>query len=170
VYQEILFELRPKLIVELGSWLGGSALFFASMLGFIGEGKVVSVDVEDRARPNHARIQYLIGSSTSTEVITRIEEIAHEAGPPVIVIADSDHRRVHVAKELEAYASLVTVGSYVVVEDTNINGHPVLEGWGEGPREAVLEFLSRHPEFEPDYQREKLFLSFNPGGYLRRLL
>jgi cephalosporin hydroxylase len=86
----------------------------------------------------------------------------------VVVILDSNHARAHVAEELRLYHGMVTPGSYLIVEDTNINGHPVLRDHGPGPMEAVEEFLSGRDDFFADTSREKFFLSFNPGGYLRR--
>ena len=87
---------------------------------------------------------------------------------PVLVILDSDHTKVHVLKELERFAPLVTKGSYLIVEDTNISGHPI-EDYSGDPMGAVLEFLSTHPEFESDRSREKYLISQNPFGYLRRI-
>ena len=85
-----------------------------------------------------------------------------------MVVLDSDHSRDHVLQELELYAPLVTPGCYLVVEDTNVNGHPVSPGFGPGPMEAVTEFLGTTDDFEVDRGREKLMLTFNPSGYLRR--
>ena len=85
-----------------------------------------------------------------------------------MVILDSDHSRDHVLRELELYAPLVTPGCYVVVEDTNVNGHPVVPRFGPGPMEAVQEYLATTDAFEVDRSREKLLLTFNPSGYLRR--
>jgi cephalosporin hydroxylase len=86
-----------------------------------------------------------------------------------MVILDSDHSREHVLAELETWHSRVSVGSYLVVEDTNINGHPVTEHLGPGPWEAVAEWLPAHPGFRSDAGREKFFLTFNPRGYLKRV-
>ena len=86
-----------------------------------------------------------------------------------MVILDSDHNRDHVLKEMELYSPLVTRGSYLVVEDTNINGNPVLADFGPGPAEAVREFLQHHNEFEVDRNMEKFYMTFSPGGYLRRV-
>ncbi len=84
------------------------------------------------------------------------------------MILDSDHRREHVLRELELYSRFVTPGCYLVVEDTNINGHPVAPTFGPGPMEAVRDFLASTDDFEVDHSREKLLLTFNPSGYLRR--
>lgn len=87
----------------------------------------------------------------------------------VMVILDSDHRKDHVLKELRAYSQYVTVDSYLIVEDTNINGHPVYPDYGPGPMEAVEESLKEDDRFAVDRTKEKLLLTFNPGGYLRRV-
>jgi cephalosporin hydroxylase len=168
VYQEILVETRPDLVIETGTFNGGSALFLATIMDAIDHGRVVTVDVEAKpGRPEHPRIEYLTASSTAPETVASMTERA-EAASGVMVILDSDHTREHVVDELERYAPLVTPGGYLIVEDTNINGHPVVEDFGPGPMEAVEEFLPRHPEFERDATREKLLMTFNPGGFLRR--
>jgi cephalosporin hydroxylase len=127
----------------------------------------VTVDIStEPERPQHPRITYLGGSSTSPEIIRRMSE---EASGTVMVILDSDHSRGHVLNELTAYSPLVTPGSFIVVEDTNLNGHPAAPGFGPGPMEAVQEFLGTHPEFRVDREYEKFFMTFNPHGYLRRI-
>ena len=168
-YQEILVETHPDLIIETGTHLGGSALYMAGICDLVGTGRIVTVDIEDRpGRPVHGRITYLDGSSTSDEVLNRVTEFAQDA-ERVMVILDSDHSRDHVLRELELYAPLVSKGCYLVVEDTNVNGHPVDPGFGPGPMEALNEFLSGTNDFEVDRSREKLMLTFNPSGYLLRV-
>jgi cephalosporin hydroxylase len=168
IYQEMLHELRPEWVLETGTAHGGSAFFLASILDQIGSGQVVSIDiVANPARPAHPRITYLTGSSTSPAILEDVRR--RIAGSPrVLVILDSDHRKDHVLEELRLYSSLVTPGSYVIVEDTNVNGHPVFKDFGPGPGEAVEEFLAGKPPFQRDASRERFFLTFNPGGYLRR--
>lgn len=169
IYQELLYELRPDLVVEAGTYKGGSALYLASMLDLLGHGRVVTIDVSDLpGRPEHPRITYLLGSSVDPEILATVTDLARGSSM-VLVILDSDHSAEHVERELHAYAPLVSLGSYLVVEDGNINGRPVLEGFGPGPGEAVDSFLARSNEFVPDRSREKFFMSFNPGGYLRRI-
>jgi cephalosporin hydroxylase len=167
-YQEILHEVQPELIVETGTYLGGSALFLASICDLLGHGEVLTIDSERQANlPRHPRITYLNGSSTSRAILRQVRQRA--AGKsPILVILDSGHGRDHVLAELRAYAPLVTPGSYVVVEDTNLNGHPVEGQHGPGPAEAVAEFLARNDAFLQDESREKLLLTFNPGGYLKK--
>ncbi len=168
VYQEIIVEKRPGLIIETGTLFGGSALFLATVFDLVGEGEVVTVDIEERpGRPRHARITYLTGSSVDTRILKQVQKLAADK-QRIMVILDSDHSRAHVAAELEAYAGLVSPGSYLIVEDTNLNGHPVFAKHGPGPHEAVEEFLARHPEFTADREKEKFFLTFNPKGFLKK--
>jgi cephalosporin hydroxylase len=168
VYQEILHETRPELILETGTAHGGSALYLASVCDHLSRGEVVTVDISPiEGRPEHDRITYLTGSSTADEVVAEVER--HVAGHErVLVILDSDHSRDHVLDELRIYSSWVTPGSYLIVEDTNVNGHPALPEHGPGPMEALEEFLAGTDEFEIDAAREKFFLTFNPRGFLRK--
>jgi len=154
VYQEILTEQRPDVIVETGTADGGSALFLASVCDLLGCGRVVTIDLEGR-------------SSVDPEVL---REVRRGIGrrDRVMVILDSDHSRDHVLAELRTYSSLVTPGQYLVVEDTNVNGHPLVPDFGPGPAEAVAEWLTGREDFETDRSREKFGFTFNPGGYLRR--
>jgi cephalosporin hydroxylase len=169
IYQEIIVELQPDLIIETGSAFGGSALYLATICDLIDHGRVVSVDVKPAGPlPTHPRIAWLTGDSVSGEVL---REVAAERArvDTAMVILDSNHKRGHVLRELKAYAPMVTVGQYLIVEDTNINGHPVLADFGPGPWEAVGTFLRQGNDFRIDVSREKFLLSFNPGGYLKRV-
>lgn len=169
VYQEILYELRPSLIVECGTAHGGSAYYLASLCDLLGHGRVVTIDVREQPnRPSHSRITYLTGSSVSPAVVERVKAMLGESDT-VLVILDSDHSKDHVLQELTVYSPLVSVGSYVIVEDSNINGHPVEVGVGPGPMEAIDEFLANETNFVADRKREKFLVSFNPRGYLRRV-
>jgi cephalosporin hydroxylase len=168
-YQEILFETRPALVVETGTHRGGSALFLAQMLDLVGGGEVVSIDVlEIPERPVHPRLKYLTGSSTDPAIVASV----FAGRPPAearLVILDSDHRRSHVAAELALFAPHVPRGAYLIVEDSNVNGHPVWPDFGAGPYEAVEEFLAANADFEADRSREKFLMTFNPRGYLKRV-
>ncbi|MCW4009513.1 MAG: cephalosporin hydroxylase family protein [Candidatus Bathyarchaeota archaeon] len=169
VYQEILFEQKPDLIIECGTANGGSALFFASLFDLIGNGEIVTIDIEDkRDRPQHKRIKYLLGSTTSECILSEVTALAKNK-KKILVILDSDHSKEHVLNELRLYNSFVTKGSYLVVEDTNINGHPVCLDFGAGPMEAVDEFLKEHRDFIVDTSKEKFFVTFNPSGYLKKI-
>ena len=112
-------------------------------------------------------ITYLTGSSIADDIVKQVEERARGLAS-VLVILDSNHERGHVLEELRRYSPLVGPGGYVIVEDTNVNGHPVSADYGPGPMEAVDAFLSESSAFEIDKSREKLLFTFNPRGYLRR--
>jgi cephalosporin hydroxylase len=169
IYQELIAQIRPDLVIECGTFQGGSALFLASCMDLVDHGRVVTVDVAHYENlPVHPRITYLVGSSLDEEIVARVRTEAEPASS-VFLILDSNHTRAHVLAELELYAPLVTLGSYLVVEDTNINGHPVSLRAGPGPYEAVEEFLRRDGRFVRDTACEKFFLTFQPGGYLRRV-
>jgi len=169
VYQEIISETKPDVIIETGTAFGGSALFLASICDLAKHGRIVTVDVEAQpGRPEHPRIEYLSGSSTADEVVAELRRLI-KPDERVMVILDSDHRAEHVRRELEIYAPLVAVGCYLIVEDTNINGHPVTPQYGDGPMEAVEQFMNGRKDFVVDREREKFFMTFNPKGYLRRV-
>jgi cephalosporin hydroxylase len=168
VYQEIVIATKPELIVETGTYRGGSALFLASICDLVQRGEVISIDVEPIRNdyPSHPRITYLGGrSSTDPRVVAEVQE--HAAGRPILVILDSDHSQVHVEAELAVYAPLVPVGCYVIVEDSNIGR--IRKDLMPGPLEAIETFLAATDEFEIDRSREKFLITFNPSGYLRRI-
>jgi cephalosporin hydroxylase len=137
------------------------------------DGKVITIDVEPHVANAaklpiwNQRVELVVGSSVDPKVT---DHIAQEvSGKKVLVTLDSLHTRDHVLKEMEIYSKLVTPGSYLVVQDTNINGHPVDPGWGPGPAEAVQDFMKRHDNFVVDRSREKFLLTFYPGGWLKRV-
>lgn len=169
IYQEILYELKPDLIIETGTANGGSALFLATICDIIGIGTVVTIDIERRENlTQHSRIKYLTGSSTSNEIVTKVQELAKNK-KKVMCILDSDHTKKHVLDELKIYSPMVSKGQYLIVEDTHVNGHPVEPEFGEGPMEAVKEFLKSHLEFKIDAEKEKFYLTFNPQGYIKKI-
>lgn len=169
VFQELIWELKPDLIVEAGTYRGGSALFFATILDAIGHGRIVSMDIVLQPDlPRHPRIVYLLGDSKEQHIVRQVRQIAASA-KTVLVDLDSDHHYSHVLAEMRAYAPLVTKGSYLIVEDTNINGHPVYPTFGPGPAEAVAQFLKQNHSFVQDRGREKFLVTFNGGGWLKRV-
>lgn len=168
-YQELIFETKPDVIVETGTFEGGSASYFASLCELLGQGVVVTIDIEQRdGRPAHERINYISGSSTAPETLEQVRALTAGASS-VLVVLDSDHRAEHVLAELRAYAGFVTVDNYMVVEDTNVNGHPVAPEFGPGPFEAIGRFLDEDRRFVIDHSREKFLLTFNPSGYLHKV-
>jgi cephalosporin hydroxylase len=171
IYQEILVRTRPEVIIETGVAYGGSTLYLANVCDMLGQGSVIGVDIAfDRLAPevrSHPRIKLFEGSSTDPLITEEIARIC--AGRRTMVVLDSDHSMNHVLKELEIYSPLVTAGCYLIVEDTNVNGHPVFKSFGPGPMEASKEFLKTHPQWKIDSNCERLLLTFNPEGYLLRI-
>lgn len=170
VYQEILFELKPDKIIECGTNRGGSALFMAHMCDLIGKGEIITIDIESfPEQPKHQRIRYLLGSSISESILNQVKSLI-KPDERMLVILDSNHRKEHVTKELDIYSKLVTKGSYLIVEDTCLNGHPVYSSFGPGPMEAVRDFLKAHKEFVVDKNKEKFYLTWNPEGYMKKII
>ncbi len=168
IYQEILFEIKPDLVIETGTYASGTTLFIAQMMDIIGNGRIVSIDVQTLSiRAQHDRITYITGSSADAAVANAAAAHLKPEGS-CLVILDSDHTQRHVESELKLFSPLVTVGSYLIVEDSNVNGHPVYPTFGPGPYEAIESFLQNNRNFIPDKSREKFLVSWNPNGYLRR--
>ena len=168
-YQEIIFETKPDIIIECGTGTGGSALFLAQHCDLMHHGKIVTIDIKDHPnRPVHERITYITGSSTAEQTLRQIKEMI-QSTDKVLVILDSDHSKDHVLQELNRYCDLVTAGSYIIVEDTIIGGHPVKPHRKPGPMEAVMEFIKTNKNFIIDKSREKFYLTFNRNGYLKKV-
>ncbi|MEO8049329.1 MAG: CmcI family methyltransferase [Acidobacteriota bacterium] len=186
--QEVIYALRPAVIVETGVYQGGSLLFHASLLEAIGGGKVIGIDREIPKQTRDAlgshplgrRISLLGGDSTDPKIVEQVKSLI-ESASPVLVILDSGHTREHVARELECYAPLVTEGSYIVATDgimKDLADVPrALPEWkSDNPFEAANEFAARHPEFrqqQPPWPSQQGVLAENvtywPGAWLKRL-
>jgi cephalosporin hydroxylase len=174
-YQEILVSLQPSVVIEFGTWHGGSALFFSSVMRQIGRPYVVvSVDItasriseKTKSDPN---IRLLTMSSASSEARESIKTLRQDYPGPVFAILDSDHSKQHVLAEMKIMRDILAAGDYLVVEDSNINGHPVAKAFGLGPYEAIQEYFRMFPtDYEHDFDRERKFgFSFAPNGFLRR--
>lgn len=168
VYQELLVETRPQLVIETGTQYGGSALFYASIFDLVGEGEVVTIDIDTsqvhEAVRRHPRITVIEGSSTDPAVVDPVLERAKDRR--TMLVLDSDHQEAHVAEELRVWSQVVSSGCYLVVEDTAL-GTEYLPGWG-GSLAALDAWLPAHAEFRRDPTREKFLVTVNPGGYLLR--
>jgi cephalosporin hydroxylase len=168
VYQEILVDTAPDVIIETGTRHGGSAAYLASVCDLLDRGRIITVDIKQLSgQPRHPRIEYLLGSSPSASVLNQVRRRI-QPNERVMVILDSDHRRNHVLEELQVYHPLVSPGCYLIVEDTVVNGHPAWPDHGPGPMEAVEAFLPGHPEFRVDRSRERFLMTMNPSGFLLR--
>jgi len=169
MYQEILYECRPDLIIECGTWHGGSALYLAHLCDLMQHGMVVTVDVNRfLGFPQHPRILYVTGSSVDQKIVDQVKLTA-QGFRAIMVILDSDHSKAHVLRELELYSPLVTPRQYLIVEDTDVHGHPVRLDHPAGPFEAVESWLPKNEGFVRDEACERFLMTLNPGGYLRRI-
>lgn len=197
--QELIWQIKPDLIIETGIAHGGSLVFSASMLAQLdlceaieagvsfnpreSRRKVLGIDIDIRAHnraaieahPMATRIQMIQGSSIAPDVVAQVHAIA-ASHARVLVCLDSNHTHDHVLAELEAYAPLTSVGSYCVVFDTIIEDMPESmfpdRPWGPGnnPKTAVREYLKSHPEFEIDQSiQHKLLITVAPDGFLKRI-
>lgn len=163
VMQEIIVERRPDLIIETGTHEGGSALFLATVCDALDCGSVLTVDVACPSMPiNHRRVAFYQGSSVAPSTIDHVRRVSE--GLRTMVVLDSLHDEAYVTRELDLYAPLVTPGQYLVVQDTNVEDNN-----GTGPATAVQAFLRRHLEFRQDPSRQRMLLTFCPGGWLERL-
>lgn len=174
IIQEIISETKPDLIVETGTWHGGGALYWAHVLEEVNaDGRVLTIDIQDETAEARKvplwqrRIEFLKGSSIAPSTFAEVEKRAK--GKRVLVILDSDHSKSHVLAEMKLFAPLVSAGSYMIVQDSNVNGHPVRPDFGPGPWEAIDEFLPQHPEFESDRSRERQLFTMHPRGYLKKV-
>jgi cephalosporin hydroxylase len=197
--QELIWEVKPDLIIETGIAHGGSLIMSASMMALLdmceaiefgalldpknSKRKVLGLDIDIRqhnleaieAHPMSSRIQMIQGSSIAPEVIEQVKAVAKNH-LRILVCLDSNHTHDHVLAELNAYGPLASVGSYCVVMDTLVEDMPKDmchdRPWGPGnnPKTAVWEYLKTHPEFEIDKSIDhKLLISVAPDGYLKRL-
>ena len=169
IYQELIWKIKPDYIIEAGTFRGGSALFYAHLFDLQGKGEVITIDVLEREnRPEHARIHYLTGSSSDVVTYEKVQAMVGE-NKTVMVVLDSDHSRDHVFKEMNLWHPMVSHHSYMIVEDSNVNGHPVRPDFGPGPMEAIDDFLKINDTFSIDTDQEKFLMTQNPRGYLKKI-
>lgn len=178
--QELIWKVRPDVIIECGVAHGGALVLYASMLELLGKGHVIGIDVEIRkynrlalqSHPLSTRFTLIEGSSIDATTLEQARELIRP-DDTVMVALDSNHTRAHVASELAMYAPLVTPGSYVVVFDGVMEvltdapgGSP--EWATDNPWHAVQEFLDRNPDFSIDPYYNRLRVTHCPGGFLQR--
>jgi cephalosporin hydroxylase len=169
IYQELIWKIKPDYIIETGTFRGGSALYLAHLFDLQGQGEVITIDVMERPnRPEHDRIHYLIGSSSDAEIFSQVQSMIGE-NKKVMVVLDSDHSRDHVFKEMQLWHGMVSQDSYMIVEDSNVNGYPVRPDFGPGPMEAISDFLQTNNMFKIDISQEKFLMTQNPRGYLKKI-
>ncbi len=169
IYQEILFDLKPDLIVEIGNFCGGSALALAHLCDQLGKGRIIAVDI-DHSRINsmakqHHRISFITGDACNV-----FDGVAAECADAktVLVIEDSSHEYENTINILNIYSKLVSIGSYLIVEDS-ICHHGLNVGPNPGPYEAISKFIESNQKFQIDRSKEAFLITWNPKGYLRRI-
>jgi cephalosporin hydroxylase len=168
LYQELIHEYRPDVVIEAGTKYGGSAYYFARLMDLADHGQVITIDTKPQPnRPEHPRITYLTGSSTDPAIAATVDELVG-GGKPLIVL-DSSHARDHVLEELRLWSPRVPLGWHIVVEDSHAGGHPISSRVDRGPWHAINRFLAENDEFEVDESMHKFFFTFNPRGYLKRV-
>ena len=169
IYQEILWETRPDVVIEIGNFCGGSTLALAHCCDAIGRGRIIGIDTEHaKVRPEvraHPRITLLAGDAAT--MLPAVRDLLG-AREEVMVIEDSAHTYENTLRVLESYAPLVGVGKYFVVED-GICHHGLEVGPQPGPYEAVEAFVGTNGNFVVDRKRESFCITWNPKGYLRKM-
>ncbi len=166
IYQEIVHETQPEIVVEIGCKFGGSAMWLADLMQTVGSGDVLTIDLLARPADLPSDIRFYQGDSTSPEIVERITTEC--AGKRTMIIADSNHSAEHVLEELRLYSPLVQVGGYFVVEDGIVD----VMDWKRftpGPVIGVNRFLAENDRFVIDRSREKFGVTYNPGSFLKRI-
>jgi len=172
VYMEIIYELQPDIIIEIGNFMGGSTLALAHILDNIGKGRIIGLDINHNDVPltvkKHPRIRLITGDAC--ELFPTVRDLI-TTGEKVLIIEDSSHTYKNTINVLRTYNSLVSKGSYFIVEDTIVNHG--LDFPGEflsgGPYEAVETFMKENDNFIIDRSREKFIITWNPRGYLKKI-
>jgi cephalosporin hydroxylase len=168
IYQEILYEIKPDVIIEIGNALGGGTLFLAHMCDLMGKGRVIGLDLSHSDVPEfittHPRISFIGGDACGN--FNAVAKCIRQ-NETVLIIEDSSHTYENTLNVLRLYAPLVTRGSYFIVED-GICHHGLDMGPSPGPYEAINTFINENTDFEIDRSKESFLITWNPKGYLRR--
>jgi cephalosporin hydroxylase len=169
IYQEILFESQPDVIIEIGNFHGGSALYLAHLCDSLAKGRVIGIDIShknlSRLAVDHPRITFIEGDAC--ESFDRVRSMV-QPGEKVLLIEDSAHTYDNTISVLRKYSTLLTEGDYFIVED-GICHHGLEIGPQPGPYEAIEAFIAENESFEIDRSRERFFVTWNPKGYLRKI-
>jgi cephalosporin hydroxylase len=174
IYQEIIWNVRPDIVVEIGSLAGGSTLFFCHMLDLLGHGQVVSID-KDRScyQAKHSRLVDLTGDCADPSIVDQVRVLCNQKR--TLVVHDADHTKEAVLRDLRTYSELIAVGSYFIVEDgvVDVFGRrsSKLISWdnGPGPLAAIRQFLKEDDRFVVDKECERYLITCNPCGFLKRV-
>lgn len=175
IIQELIYKVKPDYIIETGTGLGGSSVFYASILELMYHGVVLTIDTDHTKQQLSmcynagvvSRINCITGSSIDPDIVKEVSRFTKNKR--CLVILDSWHSYDHVLEEMKLYSQFVAVDSYMIVEDTHVSGHPVKWEYGKGPFEAVKKFLKTNNDFVADRECEKFMMTFNPNGYLKRI-
>lgn len=167
--QETIYDVKPELLIECGTYKGGSSYFFAQLFDLMDHGRVITVDIKKFHDLSHPRITYLIGDCASPDIVRQMEAAVKNTAGAVMVVLDSDHSAQHVSKEIAAYHGFVTPGSYLHVQDGVIDTQPRFASDRPGPLRAIEAFLASNNEFELDAAKSERFLiTHHPKGWLKR--
>jgi len=180
VYQQLLYEIKPDILIEIGSKFGGSTLYFAHVFDTLGKGQVISIDIDrSKYHVRHPRIIEITGDSNSPDVVKQTGKLCE--GKRVMLIHDGNHAYGNVLRDLDLYSEFISIGSYMIVEDGIIDLYPAsMDGSevgqsfepsfkGPGPLWAIAEFLMKNKNFEVDTTQERYLLTYSPYGFIKRV-
>lgn len=180
VYQELIWKTQPDYIVEIGTYNGGSALALAHLLDQIGKGEVITLDIMTYTIPrivyDHPRVTIIEGDATTKDIFEQVSQqvMCHNGFTTersrVLVIEDSAHTLDNTLKVLECYSPLLSEGDYFIVEDSILGNGLSEPPDGKGPMPAIEQFLEKNPNFEQKEELESFGLTFNPRGFLQRVV
>lgn len=169
MYQEIVFDVKPDVVIEIGTCYGGSTLALAHLQDLIGRGRIIGLDIDHSFVPqvvkDHPRITFI--TTDACDSFDTVKKLIDE-NETVLIIEDSSHTYENTLNILRTYHSLVTVGSFFIVEDSILN-HGIPSGVKPGPYEAIEQFMEENNDFEIDRSKEAFVVTCNPKGYLKKV-
>ena len=173
IYQELIWKVRPEVVVEIGSYQGGITMFFCHLFDMMGQGQVISLDIDRSSyQAKHSRITDITGDCSDPAIVDEVTQLC--AGKKVMIIHDGDHAQKAVLRDLRLYADMVSVESYFVVEDGIVDVFdaafaPTFGNNAPGPLPAIREFLQGDTRFTVDKDCERYLITHNPSGFLKRV-